>query len=104
MRRKTHSVALALAASAAVGAPLAASSSCSSSSSGPTADAGTWDVTVLEAGTCGDGVLNLGEQCDLGMAKNTPGSGCEPNCNFTCIPDTLNGSAVCDDHNPCNGA
>jgi hypothetical protein len=102
MRRKTHTALLALAAGATLGAPLAVSSSCSQSSGGPATDAGA-DVTIFVPGVCGDGVLNLGEQCDRGTALNMHGSGCEPDCTYSCIPDTLNGNAVCDDHNECNG-
>jgi cysteine-rich repeat protein len=97
MRKKTHSAVLAMASGVAVCAPFA---SCSSSS--PTTvvqDAGP-DVTVLKAGECGNGVLNLGEECDLGADG---GPGCKKDCHLFCIPDTLNGNAVCDDHNPCNG-
>jgi cysteine-rich repeat protein len=99
MRRKTHTVALALATSAAVAAPLLSASSCSSTSSSGPSDAGP-DSTPLVAGVCGDGVLNLGEQCDPGPDG---GPGCDKDCNFFCIPDTINGNALCDDHNPCNG-
>src|SRR5271166_2623773 len=99
MRRKTHTVALALATCAAVGAPLLSSSSCATSASSPASDAGA-DSTVLRAGTCGDGVINIGEQCDLGPDG---GPGCGKDCNFFCIGDTLEGNALCDDHNPCNG-
>ncbi|MGH7440731.1 MAG: DUF4215 domain-containing protein [Polyangiaceae bacterium] len=104
MRRKTPTgrgaLALAVATGAAVAGPLAMTSSCSKSSSGHPADAGS-DVTVLVAGVCGDGVLNLGEQCDPGPGG---GAGCNKDCTYVCIPDTLNGNAFCDDHNPCNGA
>jgi cysteine-rich repeat protein len=99
MRSKTHTVALALATGAAIGAPLVGSSSCSSGTSSQAPDAGP-DSTILVAGVCGDGVVNLGEQCDFGPDG---GPGCDKHCNFFCIADTLNGNALCDDHNPCNG-
>jgi cysteine-rich repeat protein len=98
MRRKTQTVAWALATGAAVGVPLVSSSSCSSTPSSQAPDAGP-DATVLVAGPCGNGILNLGEECDYGPDG---GPGCV-NCNFFCIPDTINGNALCDDHNPCNG-
>jgi cysteine-rich repeat protein len=99
MRRKTHTVALALAAGAAVGVPLLSSTSCSSGPSTSAPDAGS-DATALVAGVCGDGVVNLGEQCDLGADG---GPGCGKDCTFFCVADTLNGNALCDDHDPCNG-
>jgi cysteine-rich repeat protein len=51
---------------------------------------------------CGNGILEPGEECDYG-AKNGTGTGCQKDCTFTCIPESLNGNAECDDHNPCNG-
>jgi cysteine-rich repeat protein len=100
MRKKTHSVAMALVTGVAVCSPVLSSSSCSGNGSSNTpADAGS-DVTVLSVGKCGNGVVNLNEQCDLGADG---GPGCDKHCNFFCIPDTLNGNALCDDHNPCNG-
>jgi cysteine-rich repeat protein len=50
-------------------------------------------------GTCGDGFVSGSEQCDFGMGNNVAGSGCEPNCQFSC---TTNPNS-CDDKNPCNG-
>lgn len=38
----------------------------------------------LEA-SCGDGIVTPPEECDRG-AGNQAGSGCEPNCKFTCAP------------------
>ncbi len=97
MRKKTHTVALAIGACAAVCSPFV---SCSSNdSTTPSQDAGL-ESMVLSAGKCGDGILNLGEQCDPGPDG---GPGCDKHCNLFCIPDTINGNALCDDHNPCNG-
>jgi hypothetical protein len=44
--------------------------------------------------TCGDGVVDAGEDCD--DANDTPDDGCEPDCTFSCMEDT-----ECDDGNPC---
>jgi cysteine-rich repeat protein len=46
---------------------------------------------------CGNGIVDPGEQCDNGTNKH--GSGCEPDCTFTCKDDTK-----CDDGDPCDGA
>jgi hypothetical protein len=50
---------------------------------------------------CGDGWVDeaAGEECDLGPGNNLPGSGCEPDCTFTCTED-----ADCDDGDICSGA
>lgn len=48
--------------------------------------------------TCGDGVVQMGEQCDFGSG-NGSGTGCETDCMFSCAT-----SSACDDGNPCNGA
>jgi hypothetical protein len=49
---------------------------------------------------CGDGWVDeeAGEECDEGHGNNTSGSGCEPDCTFTCTEDT-----DCDDGDICNG-
>jgi cysteine-rich repeat protein len=49
--------------------------------------------------TCGDGNVDLGEECDNGTDGNGPGTGCTVNCQFECQSD-----AGCSDGNPCNGA
>lgn len=48
---------------------------------------------------CGNGVLDSGEDCDLGDS-NGPGVGCEKNCKFSCDPNLAN---ACDDGNVCTG-
>ena len=49
--------------------------------------------------TCGNGIVEPGEDCDFGAA-NGPNSGCEAViCKFSCTD-----AAGCDDGNPCNGA
>jgi cysteine-rich repeat protein len=49
-------------------------------------------------GECGNGIPEMGEQCDFGPG-NGPGTGCEADCTFSCtiLPDS------CDDNDPCNG-
>lgn len=52
---------------------------------------------VPASGSCGDGTVDTGEQCDDGNAIAF--DGCEPvSCTFTCTED-----AVCDDGLTCNG-
>jgi cysteine-rich repeat protein len=71
---------------------------CGSSAAAPGDDSGTPD----SAGpTCGNGVLEEGEDCDDGNRDN--GDGCQSDCTFTCIIGTY-GDARCDDKEPCNGA
>src|SRR5580692_5662447 len=43
-------------------------------------------------------------ECDPGPDAGPPAlTGCNKDCTWFCIADTLNGDALCDDHNPCNG-
>lgn len=49
-------------------------------------------------GTCGDGTVDAGEQCDFG-AGNGAGTGCESTCTFSCDLS----ATTCDDGAPCNG-
>src|SRR4051794_23977185 len=49
------------------------------------------------APVCGNGIKDEAEQCDTG-SKNAHGSGCEPDCTFTCVNDDK-----CSDGDPCNG-
>ncbi|TMA49444.1 MAG: hypothetical protein E6J76_13240, partial [Deltaproteobacteria bacterium] len=44
---------------------------------------------------CGNGFLDLNEQCDLGAANGQPGSCCNANCTFA------SPSTACDDGDPC---
>lgn len=46
--------------------------------------------------TCGDGVVDPGEQCDFG-SDNGVVAGCNADCTFSCSGNS------CDDHDPCNG-
>ena len=60
------------------GSPLANGTPCGSGNTG-TCQSGSCQTTL-----CGNGVLNTGEQCDFGAGKNLAGSGCEPDCQFSC--------------------
>ena len=63
---------------------------------------GTGQICIMgncTAATCGDGFTTPPEQCDFGTGNNVAGSGCQPNCTFSC---TTNPNS-CDDGNPCNG-
>jgi cysteine-rich repeat protein len=53
---------------------------------------------VCALAACGNGILEVGEQCDFGPG-NGPGTGCEGTCAFSCTtaPDS------CPDANLCNG-
>lgn len=53
------------------------------------------------ADLCGNGAIDPGEDCDLGMANGT-GQGCEERCSWTCAPGAL-GDEGCDDGDICNG-
>jgi len=48
--------------------------------------------------TCGNGVLDTGEDCDDGTMNGTSGDGCNAFCQFVCAVD-----ANCDDKMACNG-
>jgi cysteine-rich repeat protein len=62
--------------------------------------AGFCSAGACRPATCGDGIVDTasGEQCDLGTANGTPGSGCRADCRFECGTD-----ANCSDGNACNG-
>src|SRR6185503_7962011 len=68
---------------------------CTSSNPGVSTDGGA-DGADAQASTCGNGVLDPGEQCDDGNTMN--GDGCQADCTFTCLAD-----GQCDDRDPCNG-
>jgi len=52
--------------------------------------------------TCGNGVVEAPEECDLGAGKNVNGSGCENDCTFTCIAgDPMRGDTKCSMGNAC---
>lgn len=53
---------------------------------------------IAPGATCGNGVLEGGEECDLG-AGNGPGTGCETICKFSCTS-----AASCIDNNACHAA
>lgn len=56
---------------------------------------------IAPGATCGNGVLEGGEDCDLG-AGNGPGTGCETICKFSCTGVGTKGSCV--DMNACHDA
>lgn len=53
--------------------------------------------SACTTGVCGNGILDQGEECDLGSG-NGPGTGCELTCQYSC-----HSNADCDDQDPCNG-
>jgi cysteine-rich repeat protein len=54
---------------------------------------------ISPTATCGNGILEGGEDCDLG-ASNGPGTGCETICKFSCTGPGTQGSCV--DINACH--
>jgi len=98
MHRKSGWIALAVGGGLVAGRPLAGCSS-----SGQTGS----DGGVIADGTvsvCGNGVVEPGEECDLGSEAGPPSvTGCNKDCTWFCVADTLNGNALCNDHNPCDG-
>src|SRR5208337_1400291 len=52
---------------------------------------------VCQTALCGNDKVDPGEQCDWGTANNVAGSGCNPDCTFSCTtsPDSCPGSALC---------
>lgn len=56
---------------------------------------------ISPTATCGNGILEGGEECDLG-ASNGPGTGCETICKFSCSGPGTQGSCV--DMNACHAA
>src|SRR5262249_41976905 len=73
----------------AAGTPLADGTSCGG---GKVCKSG---VCSTPAAVCGNGVVEAGEQCDLG-AQNGTGQGCSATCQFDCQT-----SANCTSANPC---
>ena len=59
---------------------------------------GTCQNGVCQTALCGNGIVDTGEQCDWGTANNVAGSGCNPDCTFSCSlapNDSCPGSAAC---------
>ncbi|MGO8997320.1 MAG: DUF4215 domain-containing protein [Polyangiaceae bacterium] len=48
------------------------------------AGAGTCQGGSCKTALCGDGIIESGEQCDFGTGNNVTGSGCDPDCQFSC--------------------
>ncbi len=72
------------------GTPLAENATCAT---GRTCKSG-----FCASALCGNGTIDTGEDCDFGAGLNVAGSGCQPDCKFTCANDT-----ACSDANACNG-
>ena len=60
-------------------------------------DDGGAEVEAEVPPTCGDGIMDPGEQCDDG--NEIEGDGCDGDCTWSCT-----GATECDDGNDCNGA
>jgi cysteine-rich repeat protein len=75
-----------------LGAPPDAGTSC-----GGDAGTGTCEAGLCHSSLCGNGVVDPGEQCDFGAGNNLTGSGCEPDCQFSCQtdPDTCPHDNLC---------
>jgi cysteine-rich repeat protein len=58
------------------GSPLANGTTCGTG--------GTCQGGICQTATCGNGVIDPGEQCDFGAGNNVAGSGCNPDCQFSC--------------------
>jgi len=66
---------------------------------------GLCDVGAFELQSrCGDGILDDGEQCDLGELNGNPGSCCTDTCELRSLGDTCRDSAgLCDVAETCTG-
>jgi len=60
---------------------------------GNTGTLDAWSLTLVTAGTCGDGVLDPGEQCDDGPANGAAGDRCTAACTLATPP----GETSCSD-------
>ena len=59
----------------------------------------------LAGGACGDGILDVGEDCDEGASNGTPGSCCGATCSFVAAATECRASAgTCDVAEVCSGA
>lgn len=62
-------------------------------------------VCELEASSCGDGVLQAGEQCDLGVQNGKTSSCCTSSCQFQPISTTCRSAGPCElSDSVCSGA
>ena len=69
-------------------------------------DGSTLDQFVIAKGTvCGNGLIEVGEQCDQGAANGTSGSCCTSGCQFVSVGTSCRTAAgVCDVVETCTGA
>jgi cysteine-rich repeat protein len=72
-----------------LGAPEANGTACPNS--------GTCQNDICVTALCGNGTVDPGEQCDWGTANNIAGSGCNPDCTFSCTtsPNSCPGADPC---------
>jgi cysteine-rich repeat protein len=63
----------------------------------PCPNGGTCQSALCVTLNCGNGTVDTGEQCDWGKANDVAGSGCEPDCTFSCTtsPNSCPGADPC---------
>src|SRR5262249_41101496 len=79
-------------------------STSTSTSHQPTTTTSTSSTTTTSLHECGDGVVQPGEQCDLGPANGAPGSCCAATCAFRAAGEECRPAAgACDAAETCTG-